>query len=61
MPNVFKIPDALEAKHHGCGIFDDDADDLACWLESPDLDGQNTIIQTASVRGADAVTEAGED
>jgi len=20
MPNVFKIPDALEAKYHGCGI-----------------------------------------
>lgn len=39
----------------------DDADDLACWLESPDLDGPDTIIQTANVRGEDAVPEASED
>jgi hypothetical protein len=36
----------------------DDADDLACWLESPDLSALDTIIQTANVRGdIDAAAE----
>lgn len=39
----------------------DDADDLACWLESPDLNALDTIIQTANVRGSDAVDAAEED
>lgn len=39
----------------------DDADDLACWLESPDLSALDTIIQTANVRGnIDAATEDAE-
>lgn len=36
----------------------DDADDLACWLDSPDLSGRDAAIQTANVRGADVVSEA---
>lgn len=39
----------------------EDADDLACWLESPDLDSLFTILQTANVRGREAVEEAEED
>lgn len=39
----------------------DDADDLACWLESPDLSALDTIIQTANVRGSENLTEADED
>lgn len=39
----------------------DDADDLAAWLESPDLSGLDTILQTANIRGADDVDEASED
>jgi len=39
----------------------DDADDLACWLESPDLSTLDTIIQTANVRGdIDAAAEDAE-
>lgn len=41
--------------------FAEDADDLACWLESPDLGGLDTIVQTANVRGADEVSEATEE
>lgn len=40
--------------------FADDIDDLPAWLESPDLDGLDTIVQTANVRGADEVEEADE-
>lgn len=39
----------------------DDADDLACWLESPDLSALDTIIQTANVRGSENLTAADED
>ncbi|MHB1641162.1 MAG: hypothetical protein ACYCS8_00700 [Acidithiobacillus sp.] len=38
----------------------EDAEDLACWLESPDLSREDEIIQTANVRGADAVDLADE-
>ena len=38
----------------------EDADDLACWLESPDLDSLSTILQTANIRGLEAVEEADE-
>ncbi len=36
-------------------------DDLAVWLESPDLCGLDMISQTAMVRGMEAVEEASED
>lgn len=39
----------------------DDADDLAYWLESPDLSALDTIIQTANVRGSENLTAADED
>jgi hypothetical protein len=39
----------------------DDADDLACWLESPDLNALDTIVQTANVRGESDVNEADEN
>lgn len=39
----------------------DDACDLACWLESPDLNAIDTIVQTANVRGEEFVDEASED
>ncbi len=39
----------------------EDAEDLACWLESPDLRRDDEIIQTANVRGADAVDPADEE
>lgn len=39
----------------------EDAEDLACWLESPDLSREDEIIQTANVRGADAVDPADEE
>lgn len=39
----------------------EDDDDLACWLESPDLDSLDAIVQTANVRGSSAVEEAEED
>ena len=38
-----------------------DTDDLACWLESPDLSALDTIIQTANVRGIENVEEAAEN
>ena len=38
----------------------EDDDDLACWLESPDLDSLSTILQTATIRGLEAVEEADE-
>ncbi len=38
-----------------------DADDLACWLESPDLSALDTIIQIANVRGSENLTAADED
>ncbi len=38
----------------------EDTDDLACWLESPDLSREDEIIQTANVRGADAVDPVDE-
>ncbi len=41
--------------------FADDADDLPAWLESPDLDSLDAIVQTANVRGANAVMAATED
>ncbi len=39
----------------------EDDDDLACWLESPDLDSLSTILQTANIRGLEAVEEADEE
>ena len=39
--------------------FADDADDLASWIEY-DISGLDLIVQTANVRGADAVPEADE-
>lgn len=39
----------------------DDADDLAAWLESPDLSTLDAAIQTANVRGEDEVPEADDD
>lgn len=39
----------------------EDADDLACWLESPDLSALDTIVQTANVRGESDVDEADEN
>jgi hypothetical protein len=39
----------------------DDADDLAHWLEDPDLSGLDAILQTANVRGHDALPELDED
>jgi hypothetical protein len=39
----------------------DNADDLAQWLEDPDLSGLDAIIQTANVRGADCIEAASED
>jgi len=38
----------------------DDADDLAAWLESDDLCGADRAVQTATIRGIDEVSEAGE-
>lgn len=63
---AWQLPDGGYAVQYGNnGSTDyaiaDDADDLACWLESPDLDGLDAIIQTANVRGADDVDEADED
>lgn len=54
---------AIEYGNNGetsCDVADD-ADDLACWLESPDLDAWETTIQTANVRGESAVYEAADD
>lgn len=36
----------------------DDADDLAAWLESPDQDALDTLLQRANVRGAQSVEAA---
>lgn len=41
--------------------FSADADDLAAWLESPDLSALDTIVQTANVRGVGEVEDADED
>ena len=54
---------AIEYGNNGETSYDisDDADDLACWLESPDLNALDTIVQTANVRGRDEVDEAQEE
>ena len=39
----------------------EDADDLAAWLESPDLDPLDGIVQTANVRGAEEIDAATAD
>lgn len=64
--NAWELGDgrfAIEYGNNGETNYDiaDDADDLACWLESPDLGWIETIIQTANVRGSDAVDQARED
>lgn len=38
--------------------YSEDADDLAAWLESQDLNTLDTLLQTATVRGIDAVEAA---
>jgi len=39
----------------------DDADDLARWLEDPDLIGLDAILQKANIRGVTSINEAEED
>jgi hypothetical protein len=39
----------------------DDADDLARWLEDPDLTGLDAILQKANIRGVESIDEADED
>jgi len=39
----------------------DDADDLARWLENPDLTGLDAILQQANIRGVESIDEADED
>uniref|UniRef100_E6QLY3 Uncharacterized protein n=1 Tax=mine drainage metagenome TaxID=410659 RepID=E6QLY3_9ZZZZ len=39
----------------------EDAADLAYWLESPDLNREDEIIQTANVRGSDVVEPADKE
>jgi len=39
----------------------DDADDLARWLENPDLSGLDAILQQANIRGPESIDEADED
>jgi len=39
----------------------DDAEDLARWLEDPDLNGLDAILQTANILGAASIDEADED
>jgi len=43
-----------------CGIVDD-AEDLARWLENPDLSGLGAILQQANIRGVESIDEANED
>jgi hypothetical protein len=38
-----------------------DADDLAHWLEDPDLSGLDAILQKANIRGVESIDEADED
>lgn len=54
---------AIEYGNNGETNYDvaDDADDLPSWLESPDLDAWDTMVQTANVRGESAVDEADEN
>ena len=64
--NAWELPDGDYLVEYGNNgqtdyAIADDADDLACWLESPDLDGLDTLLQTANVRGAEEVDEADED
>jgi hypothetical protein len=39
----------------------DNADDLAHWLEDPDLSGLDAILQKANIRGAVSIDAAAED
>jgi hypothetical protein len=44
--------------HHNIA---DDADDLASWLEDPDLTGLDAILQRANIRGVASINEVKED
>lgn len=63
---AWELPDGdwlIQYGDNGTTEYDiaDDADDLAAWLESDDLNGLDRIVQTANVRGSGDVDEAEED